>query len=106
MNADALVLSTVNAPYKRRIDGPTLARCIATGNVDGWVVHAATLFVDVRPGLVLRFADQHGIDLATLARTYRSVRDRTGERSPALESLLGELAETAGTDVCGPAPAG
>lgn len=87
-NGDRLVLSTVNAPYRRRVDAQTLAQCLRTGDAGNWLVHLATFFVDVRPDLVIRFAGRHGIELETLAQTYRSVRDQTGEGSPDLEVEL------------------
>ena len=104
-NPGALVLSTVNAPYRRQIDADTPARWLLAGETDSWTVHVATFFVDVRPGLVVHFARTHGIGLETLARTYRSLRDRTGERSPALEAAFVELAKTSGINLRGPAPA-
>ncbi len=90
-NGDGLVLSTVNAPYRERIGAEDLAECVRTGEVGSWTVHVATFFVDVRPGLVVSFAQRHEIDLETLARTYRSLRDETGERSPDLEAELARL---------------
>ncbi|CEJ15573.1 hypothetical protein BN1110_05918 [bacterium YEK0313] len=105
-NGDRLVLSAVNAPYRRHIDAPTLAQCLRSGDVGTWMVHVATFFVDVRPELVVRFAGRHGIDLETLARTYRSVRDETGERSPRLEAELVKLDVAAARDFRGFAKAG
>ncbi len=105
-NGDRLVLSTVNAPYRRRIDAETLAQCLRSGDVGAWTVHVATFFVDVRPELVIRFAERHAIDLETLARTYRSVRDETGERSPRLDAELVGLEVVASQDFRGFAKAG
>lgn len=105
-NGDALVLSTVNAPYRRVIDGDTLATCLRTGMVDGWLVHVATLFVDVRPGLVVRFAEQHDIGMGRLSRTYREVRDATGERSPPFEAAIVSLANAPRPDLRGPDASG
>lgn len=105
-NGDRLVLSTVNAPYRRRIDAETLAQCLRSGAAGAWTVHVATFFVDVRPELVVRFAERHAIDLETLTRTYRSVRDETGERSPRLEAELVGLDVVASQDVRGLAKAG
>jgi len=85
-NGDRLVLSTVNAPYRRRIDAETLAQCLQSGNWDKWTVHIATFFVDVRPDVIVRFAERHAIDLETIARAYGILRDGTGERSPRLEA--------------------
>lgn len=105
-NGDRLVLSTVNAPYRRRIDAKTLVQCLRSGNFATWTVHVATFFVDVRPELVVRFAERHAINLETMARTYRSVRDETGERSPRLEDELVRLEVAASQDLRGLAKAG
>ncbi len=87
---DSLVLSTVNAPHRPPIDAETLAECVRSASPDAWVwtVHVTTLFVDVRPDLVIEFAGRHGIDADALARCYIALRDQTGERSPALEAEL------------------
>lgn len=90
-DGDGLVLSTTNAPYRRRIDAQTLAQCVRTGDTGSWTVHVATFFADVRPGLVVSFAERHEIDLETLARTYHSIRDETGERNSDLEAELARL---------------
>ncbi len=98
-NGDRLVLSTVNAPYRRRIDAETLADCVRSGNAGIWTVHVATFFVDVRPELVVRFAQRHAIDIETLARSYLSLRDVTGERSPSLEAEFVRLEVAAEQDL-------
>lgn len=100
---DALVLSTVNAPYRRAIDAESLTSCLRTGGMSDWIVHLATFFVDVRPGLVLRFADQHGVDIERLSRTYHELKAATGERSPAFEAAL-DVASASGSDLRGPRP--
>lgn len=105
-NGDRLVLSTVNAPYRRRIDAETLVKCLQTGDLGTWTVHVATFFVDVRPELVVRFAERHAINLEAIARTYRSVRDETGERSPRLEAELVRLEVAPSPDFRGLAKAG
>ena len=86
MHGDRLALSTVNAPYKCQIDAETLANCVLSASQGAWEVHVATFFVDVRPELVIAFAEQHGIDREALSRCYITLRDRTVERSPALRT--------------------
>ncbi len=85
---DKLVLATVNAPYKRSIDAATLQNCLAGLDLDRWLVHIATFFTDVAPGLVFKFADQHGISRSKLAKAYLAMRKRTGEQNPDLETDL------------------
>ena len=105
-SGDRLVLSTVNAPYRRRIDADTLAQCLRSGEREDWTVHVATFFVDVEPELVVRFAERHAISVETIAKTYRSVRDETGERSPQLEAELVKLEVAPDPDAPGPSRAG
>lgn len=85
---DALVLGTVNAPYKRSISAEELAQVLASGNLRNWLVHVATYFTDVRPTLVIEFADAHGIRYQTLEDVYFNVKRTTGERNLDLEAAL------------------
>ncbi len=54
-------------------------------------MHVATFFTDVRPKLVLRFAELHGIPKRKLASAYGEMKEATGEANPALENLLGRI---------------
>jgi hypothetical protein len=92
---DDLVLGTTNAPYRRLIRSKELVEALRSGESGQWTVHVATFFTDVRPQLVLRFAELHRIPTWRLASTYREMRDATGEANPALERLLEQLAPTA-----------
>jgi len=85
---DGIVLATVNAPYKREIDASQLAQCLRSRDPGDWRVHVANFLTDVRPGLVIAFAERHGIGLDALADTYRDLKRATGERSHALEAAL------------------
>lgn len=92
---DALVLGTVNAPYKRAISAEELAQALASGHLRNWLVHIATYFTDVRPTLVIEFAEAHGIGHVELENVYTSVKRTTGERSTDLEAALVALAHAA-----------
>lgn len=92
---DKLVLATVNAPYKRAIDAPTLQKSLTELDLDRWLVHIAAFFTDVAPELVFKFADQRGISRSKLAKAYRAVKRRTGERNPDLEADLVPMAPPA-----------
>jgi hypothetical protein len=92
---DDLVLGTTNAPYRRSIRAKELVDALMSGESDRWTVHVATFFTDVRPELVMRFAELHGIPTRELASTYDEVKTATGEANPALENLLARLAPTA-----------
>ena len=87
-DVDDLVLGTTNAPYRRSISATELARCLASGESETWTVHIATFFTDVRPELVLRFAELHLIPRDALATAYLTTKNHTGEVNPALESAL------------------
>lgn len=86
---DELVIGTTNAPYKRSITATELTRGLASGRSEPWTVHVATFFTDVRPELILKFAEMHGISRRVLASTYRAMKAATGETNPALENVLG-----------------
>lgn len=91
-NIDGLVLGTVNASYRRCIDAPTLASSIAavlTGD-HTWGAHVATFFFEVKPHLIVAFADHHGIDGMTLRSAYAVMREFTGERNADLERFIRE----------------
>jgi hypothetical protein len=92
---DDLVLGTTNAPYRRSIRAKELVDALMSGESGRWTVHVATFFTDVRPELVLRFAELHGIPKHELASTYDKVMAATGEANLALENLLEQLAATA-----------
>jgi hypothetical protein len=92
---DDLVLGTTNAPYRRSIRAKELVDALMSGESGRWTVHVATFFTDVRPELVLKFAELHGIPTRELASTYHKVKAATGEANPALENLLGHLAPAA-----------
>lgn len=92
---DNLVLGTVNAPWKRSIDADTLAALIATTKVDGWQVHLATFFAEVRSSLILAFAQTHGISVPALLASYTMIKAQTGETNADLETDLAQLGKAA-----------
>jgi hypothetical protein len=89
---DDLVLGTTNAPYRRSISAAQLVACLASGTSGDWMVHVASFFTEIRPELILQFADNHGVPAGSLAAAYHDIRTRTGEASPALEAALERLA--------------
>jgi excisionase family DNA binding protein len=89
---DDLVLGTTNAPYRKSITAAELAKGLASGKSEPWTVHVATFFTDVKPELILKFAEMHGISRRVVASNYRALKVATGEANPALEAILGELA--------------
>lgn len=92
---DDLVLGTTNAPYRRSIRARELVDSLRSSENGRWTVHVATFFSDVRPELVLKFAELHGVSKRKLASAYRRMKHNTGESNPALEKLLERLAPAA-----------
>jgi hypothetical protein len=92
---DRLVLSTVNAPYRRDINAAKLVNCIRNAELNEWPAHIAAFFTDVSPDLVLGFARVHGISEPSLWAAYLAVRSQTGERNPNLEGRLVAMAASA-----------
>ena len=76
---EELVLGTTNAPYKRAITATELTRGLVSGKSEPWTVHVATFFTEVKPELILKFAEMHGISRRVLASTYRAMKATTGE---------------------------
>jgi hypothetical protein len=92
---DKLVLSTVNAPYKREITTLVLKECLIKAEPGTWAVHVATFFTDVSPSLILRFSESHGIPKSMLAEAYSAIKTITGESNADLEAELVRLATVA-----------
>lgn len=92
---DAIVLGTVNAPYKRSISAEQLADALASGKPAAWLVHVATFFTDVRPALIIDFAAAHDVPHPELVAAYAAVRQASGERNLSLETTLVALAQAA-----------
>lgn len=87
-STDKLVLGTVNASWKNKIDAKTLAEAIGGGAIEPDLVHVATFFSEVRPHLILRFAQEHRISKATLKAAYKKAVALTNEANPDLEKAL------------------
>ncbi|WP_316397935.1 helix-turn-helix domain-containing protein [Bradyrhizobium sp. 33ap4] len=88
---DQLVLGTTNAPYRRTMSATDLVARITSRDWRNWIAHIVTFFTEVRPELVLEFAERHAIPIQDLAASYESMKSTTGESSPALESALERL---------------
>ncbi|ODM75076.1 helix-turn-helix domain-containing protein [Bradyrhizobium elkanii] len=88
---DQLVLGTTNAPYRRMMSATDLVARITSMDWRNWIAHIVTFFTEVRPELVLEFAERHAIPIQDLAASYESMKSTTGESSPALESALERL---------------
>ncbi|TCU60478.1 hypothetical protein EDE08_12115 [Bradyrhizobium sp. R2.2-H] len=91
-DVDQLVLGTTNAPYRRTVSSTELVARLASRDWQNWIAHVVTFFTEVRPELVLQFAQLHAIPIKDLAAAYRSMKSVTGETNPALERALERLA--------------
>ena len=89
---DQLVLGTTNAPYRRTINSADLVARLTSRDWQNWIAHVVTFFTEVRPELVLQFAQLHAISNRDVAAAYRSMKSATGESNPALERALERLA--------------
>lgn len=89
---DSLVLGTVNASFKKALDAETLALSIKKADVETWMSHVATFFLEVKAHLVIAFAKAHGITIAALKATYDKIKALTGETNKALDAELSGLA--------------
>jgi hypothetical protein len=92
---DNLVLGTVNAPWKRTLNARTLASLVRRGDVDAWLPHVATFFTEVRPHLIIGFAQAHRIPRHSLVESYEKVRRATGESNEQLEQAFEGLGTAA-----------
>lgn len=88
---DNLVLGTVNGPWKRDIGVVALVHALKTGDFDGWLVHIATFFGEVRSGLILAFAREHDVSETVLFAAYTKAKILTGEANSHLEADFGQL---------------
>ena len=95
VSVDELVLGTVNASYKREITASALEACLRSAELGDWPVHIASFFTEVSPNLVFSFAALHGISKSELARAYSTMKSKTGEFNPDLESELVPVATVA-----------
>ncbi len=86
-NGDALVMGTVNAPWKCRITAEQLAAAVRTGEVEPHC-HLSSSYGEVAPDLVLDFAASHAITAETLSARYREVRKLSGTSNRRLEPFL------------------
>lgn len=82
MNAD-LILTTVNAPYRKQLTARELADCLldpaAARAVPG---HMSAFFGEVDPSLQTGFAEAYGISRLQLAASAKAFAAYSGESYP------------------------
>lgn len=91
-DVDRLVLGTTNAPYRRTINSADLVARLKSRDWQNWMAHVVTFFTEVRPELVLQFAQLHDVPVRDLSAAYQEMKSATGEANPALERALERLA--------------
>ena len=78
-----LVLATVNAPHRQKLDAWELAQCLldetAAKAVPG---HMSSFFGEIKPGLQLAFAQQFNIPEAQLVAAAKAFAAYSGESYP------------------------
>jgi hypothetical protein len=83
MKGPALVLTTVNAPYSKKLTAPELVHCLldhaAAKAVPG---HMSSFFGEVTPELQLEFAELFGISHAQIAQAAKAFSKYSGESYP------------------------
>ena len=83
MKNPALVLTTVNAPYSKKLTAKEIAHCLldhaAAKAVPG---HMSSFFGEVKPELQLEFAHLCGISDAQVAAAAKAFSQYSGESYP------------------------
>lgn len=81
-SVDSLVLSTVNAPYSKKLDAMTLANYIlepAKSKTSAGPM--SSFFYEVSPDLQIAFAEGHGISIAALKSAASFFDAWSGQKS-------------------------
>lgn len=83
MNSSLLVLTTVNAPYSKKLAAQELVDCL----LDPTAAKAAcgpmsSFFGDVQPKLQIAFAEMHGISHDQLVAAAKAFAEFSGQSYP------------------------
>jgi len=79
----ASVLTTVNAPYSKKLDAQTLAYCLThPGAAKTWPGQMSAFFGEVAPELQKSFASAFHISEAELAIAAKTFAEFSGESYP------------------------
>lgn len=83
MNSSLLVLTTVNAPYSKKLDAQELVDCL----LDPTAAKAAcgpmsSFFGDVAPELQIAFAELHGVSHDQLVAAAKAFAEFSGQSYP------------------------
>jgi hypothetical protein len=95
-DVDALVLTTVNAPWRSAIDTGTLLACLLGQRDPGrWLEHVRTFFEDVPREAIFRFMLAHDLSPGRLLTTHRRLFAADEQHHDGLATWLAELADAA-----------
>ncbi len=82
----ALVLATVNAPYREKLDAQGLAHCLLDHTAaKAKPGHMSSFFGEVEPKLQIEFAEQFGIPPAKVVAAAKAFAMFSGESYPLAE---------------------
>jgi hypothetical protein len=83
MNAIALVLTTINAPYARQLSAPELALCLLDCEEAKAVAgHVSSFFGEVSVDLQIKFAKCFNISQVQLEAAAKAFSSYSGEHYP------------------------
>lgn len=86
MAASDLVLTTVNAPYRRKLSARELANCLLDERAaEATPGHMSSFFGDVAPALQIDFAAEFGIAKGRLTASAKAFAAYSGESYPLAE---------------------
>lgn len=79
----ASVLTTVNAPYSKKLDAQMLAYCLThPETAKAWPGQMSAFFGEVAPDLQKTFAGAFGVSEAELAHAAKTFAEYSGESYP------------------------
>ena len=83
MNSPLLVLTTVNAPYSKKLDAQGLVHCLLDpSSAKAACGPTSSFFGDVQPELQVAFAEMHGITNAQLVAAAKTFAEFSGQSYP------------------------
>ena len=83
MNSPLLVLTTVNAPYSKKLDAQGLVQCLLDpSQAEAACGPMSSFFGDVKPELQIAFAEMYGITHAQLVAAAKTFAEYSGQSCP------------------------
>ena len=83
MKSPILVLTTVNAPYSKKLDAQELVQCLLDpSSAKAACGPMSSFFGDVKPELQIAFAEMHGISHEQLVAAAKAFAEFSGQSFP------------------------